>query len=463
MKKLNVFVFVFLAFCGRAWSQVQPLTPFRNGDRVAFIGNSITEMGYYESYIWLYYMLHFPNERITVFNVGIGGDRAKNMLDRFDDDVLPKKPTVVCMTFGMNDTGYFEFLQSNADSTAKARVKESYHYFELLQAKLRALPDARKIMITSSPYDETVSNPKNYFPKKSLAMGEIARFQEQAAENNHWGFVDFFHPMTEINLREQKKDSTFTLTGSDRIHPGNAGHFVMAYLFLKAQGLGDKPVADIGIDAVSGKVDRSANCRITNLSATSKVIRFDYLAASLPFPVDTFPRLWGNPRPQSGAVNLIPFYTEFNREMLRVKGLSGKEYELRMDGKSIGQWTGEQLGEGINLATLTNTPEYEQAMSVLLLNEERMAVESKIRAYYWLQFDYFRDLKMMYQDDQAAQDSVEAASAKRWDVASKRDNYRAARFAAVREGWHKQMDAIIDELYTMNLPVSHKVEIKELL
>ncbi|WP_431214000.1 hypothetical protein ACQ86N_03700 [Puia sp. P3] len=55
----------------------QPITPFQTGDRVVFVGNSITEAGYYESYIWLYYMLHYPGRRITVYNAGIGGDRAK--------------------------------------------------------------------------------------------------------------------------------------------------------------------------------------------------------------------------------------------------------------------------------------------------------------------------------------------------------------------------------------------------
>ncbi|TDW96331.1 SGNH/GDSL hydrolase family protein [Dinghuibacter silviterrae] len=460
MKK--VFAIVFLIVCGRATAQLHAPAPFQTGDRVAFMGNSITEAGYYESYIWLYYMLHFPEKRITVFNVGIGGDRAENMYKRFDDDVLSKRPTVVCLTFGMNDSGYFEFLGPNPDSGARARVATSRHFFELLEPKLKALSGARKILISSSPYDETMKNPKNYFPKKSLAMEQITQFQEAAANENHWGFVDFFHPMTAITLREQQKDSAFTLTGDDRIHPGNAGHFVMAYLFLKAQGLGGRVVADISLDARTHQVQKQDNCSITGLTGSPADLHFNYLAASLPYPVDTVPRLWGNPRPQSGAVSLLPFYTEFNREMLRVNGLGDKTYELRMDGKPIGQWTGAQLGEGINLAMQTNTPEYEQAMSVLLLNEERMAVESKIRAYYWLQFDYFRDLNMMYKDDAAAMDSVNTAAAKRWDVASKRDNYRAARYPAVRQGWLKQMNTIIDDIYTINRPVTHSVELREL-
>src|ERR1700694_4652336 len=128
-KQLFIGVLGLLGSLNRSAAQIQPLTPFQPGERIVFVGNSITEAGYYESYIWLYYMLHFPGRRITVYNAGLGGDRAKNILDRFDDDVLPKKPTTICLTFGMNDSGYFEFLGANADSTAKARVKESSHYF----------------------------------------------------------------------------------------------------------------------------------------------------------------------------------------------------------------------------------------------------------------------------------------------------------------------------------------------
>src|ERR1700730_977185 len=84
--------------------------PFTTGDRVAFVGNSITEQGYYESYIWLYYMLHFPNRRIVILNRGIGGERAKDIYERVQDDIVASDPTVVCLTFGMNDSGYFEFL-----------------------------------------------------------------------------------------------------------------------------------------------------------------------------------------------------------------------------------------------------------------------------------------------------------------------------------------------------------------
>ena len=473
MRKVFAILLAILTAGITANAQTQP---FRTGDRIAFVGNSITEQGYYESYIWLYYMLHFPHRRITIFNRGIGGDVARQMYERFDDDVLPADPTVICLTFGMNDTGYYEFLASNADSTANIRVSQSLHYFGLLEQKLKALPNVRKIMIGGSLYDETVKIKGNYFPGKSKYMDKIVDSQEQAAKDNHWGWVDFFHPMTTITLQQQKTDSTFTLTGNDRIHPGNSGHFVMAWLFLQAQGLDTLPVADMSIDARGLHADREANCHITNLmalnggkgsagstgGAAGSGIRFGYLANSLPFPVDTVARLWGNPHRQSEAIGLIPFYSSFNSEMLRVSGLSTGNYELTIDSRKIGEWTAAELSEGINLAKLTNTPEYDQAMSVLQLNEERMALESKLRAYYWLQFDYLRKIGLKFKDGDATTDSVNATAAKDWAVASKRDNYRAARYPAVRAAWQKEMDLLVNEIYTVNQPKTHLVEIKKI-
>ena len=45
----------------------------------------------------------------------------------FEDDVLPKKPNVVVLTFGMNDTGYMEYNQAGAEEFAKKKG----HKFEL--------------------------------------------------------------------------------------------------------------------------------------------------------------------------------------------------------------------------------------------------------------------------------------------------------------------------------------------
>ena len=306
-------------------ANAQSIAPFHAGDRVVFLGNSITDGGHYHSYIWLYYMTHFPNMRITCFNAGIGGDNVKQMTDRLETDVLTFKPTVLTITWGMNDTGYFEWFKPDAATNwAKASVDTAEARYAVMDAKLKKHPEFRKIFILGSPYDETTKSNKNrYYPGKSAAFQKLIDFQEETAKKNGWPYVDFDHPMKAINESWQQKDTMFSLTPNDRIHPDYAGHMVMAYLFLKTQGLADKPVADFAVNAKNKAVTKSVNCTISNVTGTNENISFDYLANSLPYPFDTVAVKggWANHNRQSEGLKYFPFMQGFDQEMLTVKGL----------------------------------------------------------------------------------------------------------------------------------------------
>src|SRR5207253_10921281 len=82
---------------------------FQRGDRIVFLGDSITEQYQYSSYIELYLTTRFPNWNLTFINAGIGGDTASGGADRFAAHVLAEKPTAVTIDFGMNDGGYGRF------------------------------------------------------------------------------------------------------------------------------------------------------------------------------------------------------------------------------------------------------------------------------------------------------------------------------------------------------------------
>jgi hypothetical protein len=91
-RRIFTALFFYVSFFYLA--DAQTIRPFKAGDRVVFVGNSITDGGHYHSYIWLYYMTHFPTMRLTCYNAGIGGDAIGQIANRFDDDVLSKNPTL---------------------------------------------------------------------------------------------------------------------------------------------------------------------------------------------------------------------------------------------------------------------------------------------------------------------------------------------------------------------------------
>lgn len=438
--------------------KAQALKPFVNGDRIALLGNSITEAGYYGSNIWLYYMTHFPDRKITLMNAGIGGDVVGQMNERFEQDVLPKKPNVIVLTFGMNDSGYGEFNASNPDEMTEQRIMKSRAGFDQLCEKLKAQNAILPVMMSSSPYDETMQNKNNYFKGKSQAMEQIIGFQQEAAKRNGWAYVDLFHPMTDINVRGQQKKPDFTITGPDRIHPGRGGHLVMAGIFLRNQGLSGKVVANVHINAIKGLVI-SENAKVEISKKSDDGLSFSYMANALPFPIDSVNGVWENPQTQADALDVFPFIKEFNEELLRVENLKIGNYDLLIDGKRIHSFSADSLAKGVNMALLTNTPQYQQSIAIMNLNELRLDLEKKLRDYYWLQFNFFKKENMLFEDSDMAYEKASVKAKSDWAVRSKIGTYQTTRFPEVRKIWEANIQQLTDKIYQINKPKLHLIEI----
>lgn len=459
MKKL-IIPFLSLALC--TGTQAQSVAPFQKGDRVTFVGNSITDGGHYHSYIWLYYMTHFPRMRLWMANCGVGGDTAKEILARFDDDVLTKSPTVLTFTFGMNDTGYYEYNGADSADFARRKFEEAKQQFALCEEKLKTLTGVRTVMIGTSPYDQTSTFNNDIFARKNDNMQRVIAVQKEAAARNGWEFLDFNAPMVRLNIGQQKTDPTFTLIGNDRIHPDNDGHMAMAYLFLQAQGMVGKKVADMQLDATSGKVVKAENCRISKVKRTQNGLQFDCLAASLPFPLDTIAHGWGFSHGAAQVTRVIPsFIDDLSDEHLTVKGLSGR-YELTIDGIVIDTLSSEDLSTGINLSQYRHTPQYQQALVVMALNETRWDVERRFREWAWVNYDFMMPAGHLNDNtEQGARKFRELCKDNAW-LASKKGTYDQMVHPEVREAYHQEMECLVDRIYELNRPTKHTFLLKRI-
>src|SRR5262249_18768617 len=85
---------VLLALAGRAKAEEKPFL-FKSGDRIVFLGDSITEQYQYSTIIELYLTTRFPKWDLAFINAGIGGDTATGGASRFAAHVLAEKPTAV--------------------------------------------------------------------------------------------------------------------------------------------------------------------------------------------------------------------------------------------------------------------------------------------------------------------------------------------------------------------------------
>ncbi len=457
MKKLILIAAALLA--GSAL-RAQTIAPFEAGDRVAFLGNSITDGGHYHSYIWLYYMTRFPDRELRMFNVGIGGETAGDMYKRLDGDVFSKRPTVLTVTFGMNDTGYAEYNGDDARAFGEARYRECLDNFRKMERRLLAADRLRVVMIGGSPYDETAQIENTALKGKNAVMQRVVAFQQEAAERNGWEFLDYNAPLVALAAREQAANPSFTLTMGDRIHPDNAGHMAMAYLFLKAQGFAGQEVADVRIDAARGRVLRAGNCTVDGLGSKGRTLSFDYTARALPYPMDTVARGMGARRSQAEACRLVPFTEEMNRETLAVEGLPQGDYALSIDGERIGTWSAAELAAGINLAQIPWTPQYRQALEVMHLNELRWEIERTFRDYAWVQYGFMQGKGLLDANDRRAVEALDSEKSRNIWLDIHRDNYSRLMLPHVREARARQMEELVETIYAINQPQTRRIVLR---
>lgn len=460
-RSMKIFLLLSLIYASCSSLQAQTSVPrFEKGERVVFVGNSITHAGHYHSFIWLYYMTRFPDKPVTIMNAGIGGESAWDIKDRLDYDVFNKKPTYVALTFGMNDTGYDIYMKDNARELSERQVARSLENYQGIEQRLLAKNKVTKVLIGGSPYDETSGFNNFILHGKNNAILKIIDAQRASARKNGWGFVDFNLPMRKISEREQEKDSTFTFCRIDRIHPDNDGQMVMAYLFLKAQGLAGNEVSSVSIDARNSAVVVSKNCKISKLKKNGTDLTFDYLANALPYPLDSIPRHgWGNKGSQRDAMQLVPFMEEFNQERLQVIDLEEGLYRLTIGDQFIDNLSSKELAGGVNLANYPNTPQYQQAAKIMYLNEERFEIEKRFREYLWTECSFLKKEGLLFADNQQAIDKLKEYLPKDMFLRASYDWYIKAMHPEIRKVWDDYMKNIVETIYKINKPVTQKVRL----
>jgi len=342
---------------------------FKPGTCWVVLGDSITHGGYYHRWVELFYMTRYPDRNVTVWNAGVGGDTAAGALTRLQKDVLAYDPTVVSVMFGMNDIRRNLYLRptvSPADEQAREeRITDYENNLRTLIEQLTA-KGIETILITPSPADDTmVSGP----PVTAVVNEGLARCSEtvkRLGRESGAVVVDFFNPMLKYNLLRQKEDLSYTLIGRDRVHPGKEGHFLMMHLFLRSQ-MPESMVSSVTLDAATKSVIEAKNGSIAGVTGDDGRIEFTFKANALPFPIPA-----GLDPKRS-----IEFGKQFNSDILRVLGLNPGRYELRIDGESTGFFSGDELKEGVDLATI-DTPQMRQAAVVAEILERKQTIDARL-------------------------------------------------------------------------------------
>jgi lysophospholipase L1-like esterase len=325
----------------------------RDGDRIVFYGDSITDQRLYTTFVESYIVTRFPTLKVSFVHSGWGGDRVSGggggpVGRRLARDVIAYKPTVVTVMLGMNDAGYQPFKQQIFDVYAKG-------YRRLVDELKSALPGVRLTLIQPSPFDDVTRKPA-FEGGYNGVLVRYGEFVKDLAGKEGAQVADLNTSVVTALTKAQELDRAHAQDLiRDRVHPGPAGQLLMATALLKAWHA-PTVVSTVEIDAASAKAVKQENASIEELR-TDQTISWRQRDGALPMPINFKDKVIGL------ALKASDVEQALNQQVLKVSGLSAGAYRLKIDGDEIAELPKDQLASGVNLAVY-ETPMQRQARVV---------------------------------------------------------------------------------------------------
>ena len=328
----------------------------KNGDRVVFYGDSITDQRLYTTFTEVYVVTRFPKLDVTFVHSGWGGDRVTGggggPIDRrLARDVVVYKPTVMTVMLGMNDASYRPFDQKIFDTYARG-------YEHIVASMKEHAPNLRMTLIVPSPFDDVTRKPafEGGYNAVLLRYGDFVR---ELAKKNGLDVADLNTSVVEATKKAFESDpKDAAKLNPDRVHPGPSGQILMAAALLKAWNA-PALVSQVAVKIDGGKAESSAdNAKVSGLTSANGALSWSQLDEALPYPIDFKDPL------VALAVRSSDVVQSLDQQTLKVAGLEKGDYELTIDGEKVGKFSTEQLERGVNLATY-ETPMSKQAANVL--------------------------------------------------------------------------------------------------
>lgn len=332
----------------------------KDGDRVVFYGDSITDQRLYTVFTEAYVVTRFPGMKVEFVHSGWGGDRVTgggggSIDTRLDRDVIAYKPTVVTIMLGMNDASYRPFDQKIFDTYAKG-------YRHIVERLKSELPGVRLTLIRPSPYDDVTRKP-NFEGGYNAVLGRYGDFVEALAKESGATVADLNTPVVDATRRAFAADPALAeKLNPDRVHPMHGGQLLMAAALLKAwhaPALVSEVALDGGGDSGPARLLDARNAVVEAVVAGDGRVTWTETEAALPFPINL------KDPAMMLAVRSSSLLDDLDREVVKVAHLAKPQYTLEVDGKAVGTFDRDQLAAGVNLATLP-TPMLDHAGAVLM-------------------------------------------------------------------------------------------------
>jgi lysophospholipase L1-like esterase len=213
----------------RAAAEEKPVT-LKKGDRIVFLGDSITEGGVspkgYVTLIKDHLKDKHPDWEIEVIGAGVSGNKVPDLQKRLEKDVLAKKPTVVVIYIGINDVWHGE------KDPARGTPKDKYETG--LKEIIGKCQDAgaRVVLCTPSVIGEKGDGSNNLDTK----LDEYAGISRAVAKETKAHLCDLRKAFVKYEKEKNKENAEKGVLTSDRVHLNDAGNKLVADTILKCLG-----------------------------------------------------------------------------------------------------------------------------------------------------------------------------------------------------------------------------------
>lgn len=204
---------------------------FETNQKLVFIGDSITDGGrrtssaaYGEGYVSQVRNLllaRYPQLKLRIVNHGVPGDTTRDLVSRWERDVIAEQPDWLAVMIGINDV----WRSFGAYSTEAVPLPEYEANLRRLLGQARSATSARLILLT--PY-MIEPNPRQPMRRQMDCYGQVVR---QIAPDFTAQLVD-----TQAAFDAVLAHTIVSDWSDDQIHLNRAGHAVIALALLRAVG-----------------------------------------------------------------------------------------------------------------------------------------------------------------------------------------------------------------------------------
>ena len=233
-KRFYRILIVFNCCIAAAYGYTQNAKPPGKAERILFLGNSITYAGTYIINIESYYKIHYPKNKYQFINAGLPSETVSGLSEeghaggkfprpdlheRLGRVLALVKPDIVFASYGMNDGIYLPLHEGRFKA-----FRDGMHWLHdtLVKAGVK-----RIVHVTPPVHDDKTAGLNGY----NNVLDIYSSWLLAQRDSLQWEVADVHFPMKDYLLQKRLAEPGFKLA-NDGVHPGAAGHWLIAKAIL---------------------------------------------------------------------------------------------------------------------------------------------------------------------------------------------------------------------------------------